>query len=92
METRRDAQLAREINLALPHDLDAAQRRELLLNFVREAFVRRGMVADVAIHAPVFGKGERPHNHHGHILLALRQATASGLRSIKTQGWNSDRL
>ena len=92
MEGRKDAQLAREINLALPHELDAIQRRELLLNFVREAFVSQGMVADVAIHAPVPEKGDHPHNHHAHILLTLRQATALGLRPVKTREWNSDRL
>lgn len=92
LEGRKDAQLAREINLALPHELDADQRRKLLLNFVREAFVGRGMVADVAIHAPVPEKGDHPHNHHAHILLTLRQATAAGLRSVKTREWNSDKL
>lgn len=92
MEGRRDAQLAREINLALPHELDAASRQIVLLNFVQEAFVSRGMVADVAIHAPVLEKGDHPHNHHAHILLTLRQATAQGLRQVKTREWNSDSL
>jgi hypothetical protein len=53
MEGRKDAQLAREINLALPHELDADQRRKLLLNFVREAFVSRGCRHSCA------GAGER---------------------------------
>lgn len=92
LEGRRDAQLAREINLALPHELDAGARRELLLNFVQEAFVSRGMVADVAVHEPVLEKGDHPHNHHAHILLTLRQATPSGLRRVKTREWNSDKL
>lgn len=90
MEGRKDSQLAREINLALPHELDAIQRREMLLNFVGEAFVTRGMVADVAIHAPVLEKGDHEHNHHAHILLTLREATATGLRPVKTREWNSD--
>jgi MobA/MobL family len=64
LEGRKDAQLAREVNLALPHELDCDARRGLLLNFVREAFVSRGMVADVAVHEPVLAKGDHPHNHH----------------------------
>jgi hypothetical protein len=92
MEGRRDAQLAREINLALPHELDADKRRKLLLSFVQEAFISRGMVADVAIHAPVLEKGDHEHNHHAHILLTLRQATAAGLRPVKTREWNSGKL
>lgn len=92
MENRKDAQLAREIVLALPHELSAGQRREMLLRFVRAAFVSRGMIADVAIHAPVLEKGDHPHNHHAHVLLPLRQATANGLRKVKTREWNSDNL
>jgi hypothetical protein len=92
LEGRRDAQLAREINLALPHELDTETRRKLLLNFVQEAFVSRGMAADVAIHAPVPEKGDHPHNHHAHILLTLRQATPLGLRRVKTREWNSDEM
>ncbi|MFG1225259.1 MobQ family relaxase [Xanthobacter wiegelii] len=91
-EKRRDAQLAREINIALPYELSHAQRVELLRAFVQEQFVGRGMVADVAVHEPVPEKGDNPRNHHAHILLTLRQATATGLRSVKTREWNSDRL
>jgi hypothetical protein len=92
MEKRKDAQVAREINLALPHELDAKQRRETLLNFVREAFVDRGMVADVAVHAPVPEKGDHPDNHHAHIMLTMRRATTTGLHPVKTREWNSDAL
>lgn len=92
LEGRKDAQLAREINLALPHELNADQRRETLLGFVREAFVDRGMIADVAIHAPVIEKGENPHNHHAHIMLTLRRATREGLYPVKTREWNADAL
>lgn len=92
MEKRSDAQLAREINLTLPHELDAVRRRETLLKFVREAFVDRGMVADVAIHAPVPEKGDDPRNHHAHIMLSMRRATSKGLHPVKTREWNSDVL
>lgn len=92
MERRRDAQLAREINLALPHELAPAARAELVRSFVREHFVSRGMVADLAIHEPVPEKGDDPRNHHAHVLLTLRQATAEGLRPVKTREWNSDSL
>ena len=72
---RKDAQLAREINVALPHELSVEERRSLLQGFVREQFVARGMVADLAIHEPVDGDAR---NHHAHILLTLRQATPDG--------------
>ncbi len=89
IERRKDAQLAREINMALPHELPAEERRNLVLGFVREQFVARGMVADVAIHEPTEGD---PRNHHAHVMLTLRRATAAGLDRVKTRAWNSDSL
>lgn len=92
VEKRRDAQLAREINMALPHELSAADRLELVRSFVREQFVARGMVADIALHEPVPEKGDDPRNHHAHVMLTLRQGVPSGLRPVKTREWNSDAL
>ncbi|KAA0070460.1 MobQ family relaxase [Tardiphaga sp. P9-11] len=92
MEVRRDAQLAREINMALPHELSDEERLALVRAFVREQFVGLGMVADIAIHAPVVEKGDDPRNHHAHVLLTLRQAGAGGLRRVKTREWNSDAM
>lgn len=92
LDTRADAQLAREIVLALPAEIESEQRRELVLKFVQEAFVTRGMVADIAIHAPVLEKGDNPLNHHAHVLLTQRHATAAGLDRVKTREWNSKDL
>jgi ATP-dependent exoDNAse (exonuclease V) alpha subunit len=90
METRRDAQLAREINLALPHELGLDEQLALVRSFVLEQFVALGMVADIAIHAPVVEKGDDPRNFHAHVLLTMRQAGGGGLRRVKTREWNSD--
>jgi len=92
MENRKDAQTAREINMALPHELNEKQRLALVREFVTEHFVNQGMVADVAIHYPQIEKGDSPQNHHAHVLLTLRQATRFGLRTTKTREWNSTAL
>ncbi|MCD7111822.1 MobA/MobL family protein [Rhizobium sp. DKSPLA3] len=89
METRKDAQLAREFNMALPHELDPAQRLELVRDFVSAQFVRRGMVADLALHAPVTEDGQNARNHHAHVMLTMRRATPDGLDPVKTREWNS---
>jgi hypothetical protein len=89
MEGRRDAQLAREINIALPHQLGHASRVALVRNFVREQFVSLGMVADVALHNPVPEKGDDPRNVHAHVMLTLRKATRAGLHTVKTREWNA---
>lgn len=92
MEKREDAQLAREFNMALPHELDAAQRLELARDFVERHFVRRGMVADLALHDPVPEQGHSPRNFHAHVMLTLRRATPDGLDPVKTREWNSRAL
>jgi ATP-dependent exoDNAse (exonuclease V) alpha subunit len=58
-EKRKDAQLARDLLLSLPHELTLAQRRELVREFVASEFVAEGMIADVAIHAPDRGADDR---------------------------------
>jgi hypothetical protein len=70
-EKRKDATLAREVVIALPHELTDDQRQWLVSDFVREAFVRRGLVADVAIHAPDRNSDMR--NFHAHILITERR-------------------
>jgi len=84
-EKRKDAQLARDIELALPHELSAETRRELVHRFVRTAFVDAGMVADVAMHAPdARGDGR---NFHAHILLTMRRIEGDGF-GPKERSWN----
>lgn len=75
-EKRVNSQLAREVEVALPHELTDTQRENLVKDFVRENFMRHGMVADVAIHAP--SKEGDARNHHAHILLTMREITPEG--------------
>ena len=76
-EKRRDAKVAREYELALPHELDAAGRRALAAGFAREVVSRFGVAADVAVHAPHRHGDER--NWHAHVLTTTRVVEASGL-------------
>lgn len=48
----RIAELAREINVALPFEMTDTERFNLVTSFVKEHFVSRGMVADIAWHGP----------------------------------------
>ena len=75
------AQLAREIELALPHELTDQQREWLVKDFVREQFVRKGFAVDMAIHAP--DKGGDARNHHAHIMVTLRQVGENGFAATK---------
>jgi ATP-dependent exoDNAse (exonuclease V) alpha subunit len=88
-EKRRDAQLAREIELTLPRELSREQQIDLVRSFVRDHFVRDGMVADVAIHEPTGSDGQK--QPHAHIMLTMRRldpTTPSGFATTKERDWN----
>jgi len=84
-ETRKNSQVAREVRVALPAELTHDERVELVREFVREQFVDRGMVADIALHAP--GRDGDERNHHAHILLTTREIGAEGF-TTKNRDWN----
>jgi hypothetical protein len=88
-EKRNDAQLARRLIVALPHQLTDRQRQYLITDFCRESFQRRGMIADVAIHAP--HKEMNDKNHHAHILLTMRRVNGEGFGN-KERDWNRPEL
>ena len=66
IEKSKNSQLAREIEIALPKELDREKQIELVRNYVKENFVDVGMCADIAIHDKNDG------NPHAHILLTMR--------------------
>ena len=84
-ETRKNSQVAREVRVALPDELSHDERVELVRGFCQSAFVDRGMVADIAIHAP--GKEGDERNHHAHIMMTTREIDAEGF-TTKNRDWN----
>jgi len=76
-EKRKNSTVAREFEIALPSELDEAQREKLAHDFAQELVARHQCAADVAIHAP--GRDGDNRNHHAHILLTTRRLGADGL-------------
>jgi len=76
-EKRKDAKTAREYELALPAELDAAGRRKLAETFARDVSQRYGVAVDVAIHAPHRDGDQR--NYHAHMLTTTRQVDRQGM-------------
>lgn len=76
-EKRKDARVAREFEIALPHELSAEQRLEAAREMAQELADRYGAAVDFAIHAPHEASDVR--NHHAHILMTTRQVTEDGL-------------
>jgi hypothetical protein len=86
-ERRKDAQLAREIEVSLPHELTEQQREWLVKDFAREAFVRQGYAVDIAIHAPDKTSDDR--NHHAHLMVTMRELGPEGFAAMKDRSLNS---
>lgn len=77
VEKARNAQLAREIELALPVELSREQHVSLVHEYVQQHFVNAGMCADVCLHDT--GRG----NPHAHILLTMRPFEQDGTWGAK---------
>ena len=71
-EVRDDAQLCREIQLSLPHELTADQRRGLVIEFAQYMADHYGFAVDTALHAPSHAPGADERNFHAHLLFPTR--------------------
>ena len=79
-ERRTDTQLAREVEFALPTELEDEQAVALAREFVQREFVHRGMVADLNIHLG-------GHNPYANAMLTMREVTTAGF-GRKVREWN----
>ena len=77
IEKNANAQLAREIEIALPNELERNEQIECIRDFIWGNFVSKGMRADWVLHDT--GRG----NPHTHILLTTRQFKKDGNWDVK---------
>ncbi|MFN3817600.1 Ti-type conjugative transfer relaxase TraA [Blastomonas sp.] len=93
-ELRKDAQLAREIEFALPREMTQSQAIELARDFVRAEFVDRGMIADLNVHWDIGADGEA--KPHAHVMLTMREIVVgedgSATFGAKVRDWNRTEL
>ncbi|MDX1060625.1 Ti-type conjugative transfer relaxase TraA, partial [Sinorhizobium medicae] len=75
-EKRSDAQLAKEVTIALPIELTSAQNIALVRDFVEQHISAKGMVADWVYH-------DAPGNPHVHLMTTLRPLTQQGFGAKK---------
>ena len=97
-ERRKDAQVAREIVLALPADrvLSTEDRIELARSFAQEHFVSKGLAVQLDVHAPHKDRGEGEGawakgtggdhtNWHAHLLITTRRIEGDQLSAKKAR-------
>jgi Ti-type conjugative transfer relaxase TraA len=92
-EKRKDAQLSREVEFAIPRELDQAEGIRLAREFVEREFVDRGMIADLNVHWDVGADGlAKP---HAHVMLTMREVGREGNDTVfgaKVRDWNRTEL
>ena len=78
-EKAGNAQLAREIDAALPIELSREEQIRLVREYCSSQFVSRGMCVDFAIHDTDSG------NPHCHIMLTMRPLDERGAWAAKSK-------
>ena len=84
-EVRKDAQLAREVEFAIPREMTQAQGIELARDFAQAEFVDQGMIADLNVHWD-FAEDGSP-KPHAHVMLTMREVNEDGFGK-KVRDWN----
>ena len=88
-EVRKDAQLARDVEFAIPREMNEADGIALARDFVAREFVARGMIADLNVHwDKAAGGSPKP---HAHVMLSMREVGPDGFGQ-KERDWNSKEL
>jgi ATP-dependent exoDNAse (exonuclease V) alpha subunit len=72
-EKRKDAQLAREFEVALPVELTEQQRLELVRDWTRAQLVSHGLVVDISHH-----RDRADRNPHVHMMTTMRAIDGNG--------------
>ena len=88
-EKRKDAQLAREVEFALPRELSKKDNVRLAREFVKAEFVEKGMIADLNVHWDIGEDGKA--KPHAHVMLTMREITKDGF-GAKVREWNKTAL
>lgn len=81
-EQRKDAQVAKDIILALPKELTLEQQIELARNFAQEHFVSKSLPVDLAIHDHDSG------NPHAHLYVPTRRLISDRFDRLKARDLN----
>ena len=90
IEKRYDAQLSREMIIAIPRELDRENQIALVRQHVQSSYVDRGMIADINLHHL---DGDNP---HAHAMLTMRELKIDERGSVsfgnKDRTWNDKKL
>lgn len=84
-EKRKDSQICRHAIISLPKELNGEQNEALLKKYLKQNFIKKGMIADYAIH----DIDKKP---HAHVMLTMRKCENGGFSKKKAREWNDPKL
>lgn len=88
-EKRKDAQLSREVEFAIPREMNKSQGIALARDFVKAEFVEKGMIADLNVHWDIGKDGQA--KPHAHAMLTMREVGKDAF-GAKVREWNKAEL
>jgi Ti-type conjugative transfer relaxase TraA len=87
-EKRKDAQVAREVVLALPANAELTDEDRIALarSFAAQHFVAKGLAVQLDVHRPHEGESESERaNWHAHLLITTRRLEGEGFAAKKAR-------
>ncbi|ENV35450.1 MobQ family relaxase [Acinetobacter gerneri] len=84
------ARLAKEFEIAFPHEVDADTRKRMLDELAQTLVKNHNVVVDAVIHAPHTKSGSDERNYHAHIMFTTRSINEQGELGKKAREFNDD--
>ena len=89
-ELKATARLAKEFEIAFPHEVDADTRKRMLDELAQTLVKNHNVVVDAVIHAPHTKSGSDERNYHAHIMFTTRSINEQGELGKKAREFNDD--
>ena len=84
------ARLAKEFEIAFPHEVDADTRKRMLDELAQTIVKNHNVIVDAVIHAPHTKSGSDERNYHAHIMFTTRSINEQGELGKKAREFNDD--
>lgn len=89
-DLKTTARLAKEFEIAFPHEVDADTRKRMLDELAQTLVKNHNVIVDAVIHAPHTKSGSDERNYHAHIMFTTRSINEQGELGKKAREFNDD--
>jgi hypothetical protein len=89
-DLKTTARLAKEFEIAFPHEADADTRKRMLDELAQTLVKNHNVVVDAVIHAPHTKSGSDERNYHAHVMFTTRSINEHGELGKKAREFNDD--